>query len=144
MYGQRWQTLNASDEELRKGAWLNVVKDLTDDQILYGIEYCSKHQPLNEKGEAWPPNAREFLEYCRMMPSDSNVEKKEKNETEPRIEFLQNRIASAENILKVYGDILSDERKANLILDKEKFQIELDGLTKASVNTQNLENKAQG
>jgi len=125
MYGHRWpQTLTSEEEEVRKLLWINVLKDLSDEQIKFGLEYCEKDRPLDEKGQAWPPNPREFLEYCRMF----QVTKKE-NVQQKEIDELKDKMAQDKSIANDEMFSLEIRRKHYKSYFECKERLEAPGVT---------------
>jgi len=136
IFETRWrQGISKEEEILRKTTWLNVTKDLTNEQIKFGIEYCETLKPLDDKGQAWPPNPREFLEYCRMMPKPQKTDASN-NEIGKRITELRNHISWTYQILREYGDKFLEQRKQDILMARHAAEIELR-------NIENIQNKAQ-
>ena len=61
--------------EKDNGIWLDVLKDLTPDDLAYGFERMLKTTTKDEreKREAWPPNVKEFRMHCERRLEDFNL-----------------------------------------------------------------------
>jgi len=133
LYGHRWpQTLKDDEESTRQAIWMNVIKNFNDEQIMFALEFCEKNKPLNERMEAWPPNPREFAEYCRMCPKpavNESGEIKSLSKTEERVKELRKGISGHQWQLANYGDVMSEDRKSVTKLEIQAYEHELHELT---------------
>lgn len=113
-----------------KKLWASALANVSDEQISFAIEYCIKHKPLNERSEDWPPNAREFLEFCRLTPKKcvSQIT----DEREERAKKIREEIFSISEMLRVYEENLSKENAQRLRTSLEKLKLELKSISEFS------------
>jgi hypothetical protein len=114
LYGHRWiQPVSIEEKEIMKMSWLNILDGISDAQVDYAISYCEKDRPLDENGQSWPPNPREFLEFCRRMPKpEAKVERRSEKTGYERVRELKKSIESFSWQLANYGDVMSEENKS--------------------------------
>ncbi len=140
IYSYRWQqTLTSEEEATRQAMWVNAIKDFSDAQIKAAIEYCETKRPLNEKGEAWPPNLREFVDICeKMKPANRAFESNDENK---EVEAIELEIANINNFLAMYGDKMQIESKNKLESQVDFLRNSISSSRMYVVDTQNSKNK---
>ena len=140
IYSYRWQQNLISDEEAVKQAmWLNAIKDFSDTQIKLALEYCETKRPLNEKGEAWPPNLREFVDICEKMKTTTAVSVEDRE-----AERIEGEVANISNFIAMYGDNIQVENRQKLEDELIKLKKELSRVKGCGEYGQNTSVEAQG